>query len=424
MRWGPTRQLERWLRQSGGKNPPAIILGGSYNALSFARSLGRRGIPLLMLESERFLGTYTRYGKLLLLPPVEESTQSWIECLEFVGARLERSGVLFPTSDAHSLFVAHHSDRLQCYFRFLVPDTETLNRIVDKRVQYGIAQAVGIPIPRSLFPESIQEVRLLANDVAYPCLLKPYRSHAARKRLGKKKLLVVRSPSELISRYAEMNSVETPLMVQEIVPGADSALFGYLALWDGEGHELAWVTKRKLRQFPAQYGDGSLQVTVEAPEVAELSRRLLQTFAYRGFVGVEFKLDARDHTHRLMEINPRAVSGNQLAISAGVDFPWIGYEHLTGIDLGTAPGTVFRSDVKYVNEEWDVQAYLALRKSGAMRLGGWLGSLRDAEAKAVGAWDDPMPFLVGLWRFLRHLGERAWSATRGLGGRTAQAGRA
>ena len=114
-------------------------------------------------------------------------------------------------------------------------------------------------------------------------------------------------------------------MVQEIVPGDDTALFGYLAFFDEEGVEVAWLTKQKLRQHPAQFGDGSLQITVDAPEVAALSRRLLGAFDVRGFVGVEFKRDERSGTYYLIEINPRTVSGNQLAISAGVDFPWIGY---------------------------------------------------------------------------------------------------
>jgi D-aspartate ligase len=396
------RSLDRWLTKNRGRGALAIILGGSCNGLSFVRSLSRRQKPTLLLESERFLGTYTRYGKVVLLPPVDEFAQNWIKFLEFLGSRLDRPGVLFPTSDEHCLFLSQYRGILQRYYRFLIPDPGTMERIVNKRSQYSTAQAAGIPIPSVYFPESVEEVRSLAVDMPYPCLLKPYESHTARKKLHKK-VVVVRSRSELITGYERLTVADIPVMLQEIIPGDDSALFGYLAFWDSEGRELAWLTKRKLRQYPPQFGDGSLQITVEAPEVAELSRRLLRAFNYRGFVGVEFKLSARDHTYRLMEINPRTVSGNQLAISAGVDFPWIGYQYLTGADLGDIPAKCFRSQVKYVNEEWDVQAYLALRKSGNMNFGRWLRSIRGVNAKAIGAWDDPLPLMVGLWRFLRHL---------------------
>ena len=188
----------------------------------------------------------------------------------------------------------------------------------------------------------------------FPCLLKPYTSHVAQRTLGQK-VLVARSAGELVSGYERLAALEVPAMVQEIVPGGDRALFGYLALWDSDGGELAWLTKQKLRQHPPRFGNGSLQVTVESPEVAELSRRLLRAFDYRGYVGVEFKLDAATGTHYLMEINPRTVSGNQMAISAGVDFPWIGYRYLTGAEGGAGPPPAFRPGVKFVNEELELR---------------------------------------------------------------------
>jgi predicted ATP-grasp superfamily ATP-dependent carboligase len=75
-------------------------------------------------------------------------------------------------------------------------------------------------------------------------------------------------------------------------------------------HELALRTKtqERLRQFPPLFGDGSFQGTVDAPEVAELGRRLVRAFDDRGFAGIEFKFDARDGTYRLIEFNPRTVS--------------------------------------------------------------------------------------------------------------------
>jgi predicted ATP-grasp superfamily ATP-dependent carboligase len=137
------------------------------------------------------------------------------------------------------------------------------------------------------------------------------------------------------------------------------------------------------------------------PEVRALSLRLLEALNYRGFVAVEFKRDPRDGTYRLMEINPRTASGNQLAISAGVDFPWIGYQHLAATGpANTPPPPPFRVGVGWVSELWDLQAYLLLRRAGALSLRGWLRSVRGAEARALGAWDDPLPLLVATGGFL------------------------
>ncbi len=391
-------RLRRWLDEGRGSPPLAVILGGSCNGLSFARSLGRRGIRTLVVDSERALGTYTRFGRVVLLPSADRRPEVWVRFLELVGSRLAEPGVLLPTSDVHTLLVARNAERLGRSFRSLVPDAPVLEQLIDKRSQYELARAAGVPIPSVRFPESLDEAARAADEMSYPCILKPYRSHTARAALAGQKVVLVDSKAELIGSFARISELGVPLMIQEIVPGKDSALFGYLAFWDRDGQERAWVTKRKLRQYPPGYGDGSLQMTVDAPEVAELSRTLLRACGYRGFVGVEFKLDGRDGSYRLMEINPRTVSGNQLAVTAGVDFPWIGYRYLTGVDSGSGAAVHGRSGVRYVNEEWDVQAYLALRRSGEISFGRWIDSVRGVRAVAIGAWDDPGPLLVGLGR--------------------------
>lgn len=401
------RKIEEWLRKSSSEQSPAIILGSSVNALSFARSLGRRGIPILMLDSQRLIGSFTRFGEFIQLSLAEERPEEWIETLEFIGSHLDTKAVLFSTTDVHCLLVSEHRDRFRQSFRFIIPEVQAVEEIIDKRLQYSIAQMAGIPIPKTCFPESVEEARSFSSELLYPCLLKPYRSHAGRKELSNKKICLVDSPTELISTYERLAANHLPFMIQEIIPGEDSRLYGYLAFWDGDRRERAWMTKQKLRQNPPLYGDGSLQISVEALEVAELSRHLLRSFNYCGFVGVEFKYDTRDRTYRLIEINPRTVSGNQLAIDAGIDFPWIAYQYLTDSTYENAPVNLFRSGVKCVNEEWDLQAYLVLRKSGSLNLWKWLRSLRGAKT-AIGAWDDPLPLLAGIWRLLK----RCWQYLR------------
>lgn len=393
-------KAEGWIKRLDTRRPLAVVLGASVNGLSFVRSLGRRGIPTLMLDSEPLVGTYSRYTRFMRHASLAEKPQDFVRLLESIGSWLDMPGVLLPTSDEHGLIISQQRQLLSRSFHFVVPDSETMENIVNKRRQYALAEASGVPIPKSHFPESIEEVKVIADGVSFPCILKPYKAHEGRKKISRK-VAVVESREDLILQYEQVANGNVEFMIQEIIPGEDTNLFGYLAFWDAEGRERSWLTKRKLRQNPPHYGDGSLQETVDAPEVADLSRRLLKNFTYRGFVGIEFKFDSRDKTFRLMEINPRTVSGNQLAIAAGIDFPAIGYQYLTGLDVGALDSQKFHVGVRYIHEEWDIKSYLALRKSGRLTLGRWLASLRGVEAMAIGAWDDPLPALVTLWRFLR-----------------------
>jgi predicted ATP-grasp superfamily ATP-dependent carboligase len=346
------------------------------------------------------------------MPAVEEEPQAWLEILQVVASLLRAPLVLFALSDAHCAFVSRNAESLCRSFRFVLPDEETVRRILDKRQQYAAAEAAGIQVPPTFYPEDVKDLVRLASELDYPVILKPYTAHVGRPKISNRKVVVLHSAEELISAYANCTASGARFMVQKIVAGADDAIFWYSGFWDTHGREQAWFTVQKLRQFPPGFGDGSFQRTLEVPVVLQQSRRLLEVFCYRGLVMVEFKRDARDESYNLMEINPRTVSGNQLGISAGVDLPWIAYRNLAELDLAETLQQPFRLNVKYVNEEWDVQAFATLRKSKELTFVGWIRSLRGTRAWALFAWDDPLPLLVGLWRFFGICIRRALSWER------------
>lgn len=360
---------------------------GSVNDLSFARSLGRRGVPVVMLAGADLLGTYTRFARVLRI----EGEEEWRDVLDRVADACAGRPVLFPTCDAHCAWLAGRPE-LASRFQALLTPPDVTTQLLDKRAQHELATSLGIPVPATFAPADRTELEAVAAQLAYPCLLKPRVGGGVRAR-GAAKVAVVASRDALLEEYPVRTAGGRTWLVQELIPGDDDALVGYLGLWDGD--ELAWVGKRKLRQFPPGYGDGSLQVTEHVPDIVEPSRRLLAAVGFRGFAGIEWKRDPRDGAYRLIEINPRTVSGNELAVRAGVDFPWLAYRYLTA---GEMPSASFQPGVKYVNEEWDLQAFCALRRQARLTTWQWLRSLRGAKARAIAAWDDPRPLLVGLWR--------------------------
>ena len=392
------RALDEWVQRLLPATPPAILLGiGSPNDLSMLRSFARRGIPTLHLVSGRLLGSFSRFGLRVRMPPVEREPEEWLRVLDRVASDLESPAVLFVLMDEHCEFVARNAERLCGKLRFVVPDADTVAGIVDKRRQYTAAEAAGVHVPVTFYPEDVAELGSLAPGLSYPVILKPYTSHIGRAQIGNLKVLVVDSPDELTAAFAACTASGVRFMVQQIVPGGDDAIFWYSGFWDEQGRERAWFTVQKLRQLPAGFGDGCLQQTIDAPAVAAASRRLLMAFRYRGLVMVEFKCDPRDGAQLLMEINPRTVSGNQLGITAGVDLAWIAYQHLLGLDGGTRAPT-FRAGVRYVNEEWDLLAFLEARTARRLTFGTWVRSLLGVRACAIAAWDDPGPLLMGVWR--------------------------
>ena len=165
-----------------------------------------------------------------------------------------------------------------------------MEAIIDKGSQYRRARAAGVPIPSTEFPETHDDIVRVAVCMTYPCVLKPHRSLPGRAVIEhKRKLLVVENPADLVSAFDRYATPDNPFLVQELVPGPDTSLFFYLGFWDEVGREHSWMTAEKLRQYPARIGDGSLVRSVHLSEVADLSRRLLRAFVYRGLVNIEFK---------------------------------------------------------------------------------------------------------------------------------------
>ena len=402
MTWIP-RRLERWLRSLDGGPPLAVVTASSVHSLSFARSLGRRGVPVLLVDSDGQLAVRSRFARTLALPPAEESPREWIDALTAVGSCRPEPAVLVPTADVHCVLVSRHRDELASRYRFLLPEAPMVERLADKREQLRLAEEAGLLVPATHEVESAAEAREVAAAVRYPCVVKPRRSRTGPSFLGDGKLLVARYPEELVRGYDTFRQQGVPAVIQEVVPGGDDRLVGYLGLWDPAGREVAWLTKRKLRQFPPGYGNGSLQVSEDLPAVAELSRRLLRHARYCGLVNIEFKLDERCGEYCLIEVNPRGSAMNELAVRAGLDLPWLTYALLTGRDVGRPATPAWGR--RCVNEEWDVQAFWALRRSARMTLGGWLRSIAGADT-VIGAWDDPLPLLLGMARGLKRLAAR------------------
>lgn len=384
-------RLRRW--PGDNERAAAVVLGASVGGLSFVRSLARRGIPTLLLDSAREPGLASRFGLTLRLPRVAEQPESWLTLLREIGERAPHRPVLFATSDELALFASAHARQLEPLFAMLLPDHELLAALIDKRRQHELATAAGIPVPYTAWPATEDELDRAAAEISYPCALKPATSHLGTPVLGAK-LRLAHDPRELRAAFTHWSAAGVELIIQEIIPGGDDAIFAYVSLRGRDGQELAAITKQKLRQNPPGYGVGSLQRTVANTEVARLGDRILRALSYVGHAGVELKRDPRNGGYRLIEVNPRSLASNQLLIAAGVDFPYVGYRYLTGNPV-TPPAA--REGVLLVHEGWDLKSLLRSEPNRARALATWLSTLRAADAYALAALDDPGPLIATAW---------------------------
>ncbi|MFB3776385.1 MAG: ATP-grasp domain-containing protein [Bryobacteraceae bacterium] len=346
----------------------------------------------------------SRFAEPLVLPDPIKQPARWLDFLEEAGRALHCLPVVIAAGDPQLILLAESAPRLDSRYRLAVPPVELTTTLLDKRLQYRLLMDSGAALPATHWPSSEAEAMHAARAVGFPCIAKPAYSHLwVRSRSTK--LEVVGSPEQMRTVFRKMAESNVGLIVQELIPGGDDSFFGFLSYWSSGGRLLAWCTKRKLRQYPPGFGNGSYQVSVDCPEIVETSIDLLRRLNYRGFASIEYKRDSRDGRMKLIEINPRTVSGLQMAVDAGVDLPWIAYCDLVGAEL---PRTaVSRAGVRFINESWEARRFWTSGQRSPWEWGRWLLSLAQARSFSVLSFRDPGPALSLVARALRRTGDVA-----------------
>jgi predicted ATP-grasp superfamily ATP-dependent carboligase len=104
-----------------------------------------------------------------------------------------------------------------------------------------------------------------------------------------------------------------------------------------EGRIEVSFAHRRLREKPPWGGVSTLcEAADPEPVLVEYSARLMRALKWSGVAMVEFKWDPESRSAWLMEINGRFWGSMQLAVTSGIDFPWLLYQQaVLGFDSGS-----------------------------------------------------------------------------------------
>jgi predicted ATP-grasp superfamily ATP-dependent carboligase len=142
-----------------------------------------------------------------------------------------------------------------------------------------------------------------------------------------------RTWDELAKAYGDARSHGFPVVVQEEIPGASTALFSLGLYATSRGEVVAAFTSQKLCQVPADFGDGLVVKAILLPELIPLGERVVRRFGYHGMADLEFKWDPRDRTFKLLDVNPRPWLWINLPTACGVNLPYAAYLDAVGHPL-------------------------------------------------------------------------------------------
>lgn len=373
--------------------PGALVIGADYKSLGVVRSLGRHGIGVWVLQDEHSLATWSRYCARSLPWPVATEAEQVDYLLELGRVHGLDGWTLFPGDEESAALLARNRDALGERYRhtILVP-WEKLRWAYDKRLTYRLADQLGIAHPATHYPSDRADVLGYAGP--YPAILKP----AIRREMNRftaAKAWPALDAQTLAARYEEAASLIDPslVMIQEVIPGGGESQFSFAALCR-DGEPVASIAARRTRQWPMDFGRASTFVeSIEAPDVEQQARMFLAALRFDGIVEIEFKRDARDGRLKLLDVNPRVWGWHTLGRRAGVDFPYLLWQMVSGTPIPTMRA---RAGVRWIRALTDVPTSARAIRDGRLTPLAYLDSLRGPIEFAVLAIDDPLPALMEL----------------------------
>jgi predicted ATP-grasp superfamily ATP-dependent carboligase len=371
------------------KRPSAILLGGGRNALSVARSLGRRGIEVYAISFPNDPCRYSRYVKWIDVPAAADPETSWGGYLRGPESEWLRGSVLLSTSDAGLLVLSRHRDELSRRFTLDLCAPEAQVKMLYKLSTYELARAAGVPTPKFWVARDVATIDALRDQLVYPLIVKPLLSHVFERAFDQAKYLRAENFDQLREAFRKVDEAGIECMLVEYVPGGDDQLCSYYTYLDEDGRACFDFTKRVIRRYPAGMGLGSCHLTDYNAEVRQAGLKLFRAAGLRGICNAEFKRDPRDGVLKLMEVNGRFTAATSLVTASGIDMGWFIYNRLTG---GPAvPVSRYREGVMLWDLHRDFKAYRERRRLEGLTLGRWLGTISIPFIFPVFAWDDPMP---------------------------------
>jgi len=225
----------------------AIVVSGSTHALGVVRSLGRRGVPVMVISYDRRdVATTSRYVRdVIPAPHPDKDEAQFVKVLLEVADRCPGS-LLVPGSDSALGTIARHKTTLEDAGLVVASDDqEVTETLLNKAKTFALARSAGVPSPATFAPSDEEDVRRFCASAEFPLVVKPELSHLYRELVGAK-WTRVDGVEQAVRAYSVARSHSLEVVLQELVSGDELCGVVYNSyFWNGE--PLVEFTSRKIR---------------------------------------------------------------------------------------------------------------------------------------------------------------------------------
>jgi predicted ATP-grasp superfamily ATP-dependent carboligase len=288
-----------------------ITEASQKNALACVRSLGKEGIKVFVIANHFLdISRFSKYcsGSLVISHLDKDAISDFIKKKDI--------DLVMPVGTNSVKFFCENNSFFKDKIQYLIPSESQINLAMSKKSTMEAAQKLDIPVPKTLFPISIEDAKDHAAEIGFPCVIKWIYE------VGENVVDYAHSEEEFSEKYLNMCNkynfnTETGFpMVQEFIDGVGVGFFGLFY----NGRCIDYYQHQRVREAPPSGGVSVCAQTIYDNSLQKYGESLLSNLKWNGVAMVEFKM-LKDNSLVLMEINPKFWGSLDLGIKAGANFP-------------------------------------------------------------------------------------------------------
>ncbi|SHJ92654.1 ATP-grasp domain-containing protein [Anaerobranca californiensis DSM 14826] len=273
----------------------AIVLGGSYGALSIVRSLGQKKVPIIVIGNRDFIGN-SKYCNFYFKTDEDEEI---IDVLKEIANKYNRKSVILTDSDRYIELIYNYWDELkESYVSHLCNNKETFDILVNKELLYKKSEDLGLNCPKTYKKDEIYKIN------NFPVIVKPL-DKAVLPSIKGNKVAYCKNKEELSEILRIVDRYKTECIIQEIIEGDLSSLYSITLFRSHKGEIQIGYIGHKIRQYPINFGTVSSFVTKDNIKLVNLSIEILNKINYIGVANFEYKYSEKESDYYIMEVNGR-----------------------------------------------------------------------------------------------------------------------
>jgi predicted ATP-grasp superfamily ATP-dependent carboligase len=302
-----------------------LVIGNYRQTLTVVRSLARANYRVIAGHSEPHVSTdYSRYTREIWKHPViNRNGEEFLKALSAFAKSRTSPFFIFPVGERELFLLAHKPPDLPPGAVMVMPGSATILECSNKIAFYELATRLGLPVAEFRVAKSLPEVIAGAEDVGFPCVVKPIGSLTD---FQGRKAVVLHQREELLRKLPSWPRGHESLIVQKFSGGLRHNCH-FLA---DQGELLAYFEQRVLRTDRPDYTGFGVDGESVPPTAAlkDHTAKLIRELGYSGPGCVQFLVlvDGARSTASLLELNPRLDATCAIPYYCGYDFPAMAVE--------------------------------------------------------------------------------------------------